>query len=154
MDLMGALLKCSNQEFDFPSISQNGNENRRDFNVSEAGSYSSARRVILNKVRISANGSFYGSNRNVRGFINLFMKTDDGEYKILTSVPIGGYLYRDDWGYFQGYQEIDINTISGVIEPRDDYSKLFRIQIEDKHGMCDQCDVFIKVNFILRVQIS
>ncbi|ATY70081.1 nuclear shuttle protein [Cow vetch latent virus] len=110
-----------------------------------------AGKVLLVSCSVSFNGSFYGANRNVRGQLQLSMMA--GVLRPIGFLPIGGYLYHNDYGYFQGQGIFNLDIESQYLKKDEDYTRLFVVTILNENGLDSGCDMKVFVVHNLRIKV-
>ncbi|QGV56712.1 nuclear shuttle protein [Milk vetch chlorotic dwarf virus] len=138
---------------DFPSLSSSSTEQQIRCCDTMKDKLQDSRRVLLVSCSVSFNGSFYGGNRNVRGQLQLSMEEDDGVLRPIGFIPIGGYLYHNDYGYYQGEKTFNLDVESQYLKADEDYNKLFVVNILNENGLDDRCDLKVFVVHTLRIKV-
>nr|AXG50860.1 putative nuclear shuttle protein [Subterranean clover stunt virus] len=151
-DWFHSALKTCTHVCDFSDIKASS---QQDFFCCDSmrGKLSEPRKVLLVSCFVSFTGSFYGSNRNVRGQFQLGMQQDDGVVRPIGYIPIGGYLYHDDYGYYQGEKTFNLDIESDYLKPDEDFWKRFTINIVNDKGLDDRCDVKCYVVHTMRIKV-
>nr|QCF28417.1 nuclear shuttle protein [Sophora yellow stunt virus] len=145
-------LRTCSHVCDFPTIN-NHSEQELFCCDGLGGKFKDARKVLLVSCAVSFTGSFYGNDRNVRGQIQLMMEQEDGVLRPIGFIPIGGYLYHNDYGYYQGEKTFNLNLESQYILAKDDYMERFVIKIVNDKGLDSNCDVKIYICHSMRIKL-
>lgn len=153
-DYLSSDFLTSSFRLDWPTIESEEKDNRKYVEVSDGGAkkFDQPRKVILHEVRVGLNGSFYGSNRNVRGVLQVSTVQSDGNTRALCFIPFGGYMYHDDYGYYEAAATIRVDQESGYVPIDEDWKTDVRVSIIDENGLTQNCDVTAYVVVVLRVK--
>nr|QIH29489.1 nuclear shuttle protein [Parsley severe stunt associated virus]QIH29490.1 nuclear shuttle protein [Parsley severe stunt associated virus] len=144
--------KTCSHVVDYPVITS---ENEQEIDCSDGlkNIFKEPRKVLLVSCVVSFNGSFYGNDRNVRGEVMLSMVQDDGVKRPVGFIPFGGYMYHNDYGYYEGREVINLDIESDYINADADYKKRFTIDVINCSGLEDRCDMKIYVICNMRIKM-
>ncbi|AHC72285.1 nuclear shuttle protein [Pea yellow stunt virus] len=151
-DWFASPVKTCTHVCDFPSLASNP---QQDIWCSDSmkDKLQDSRKVLLVSCQVSFNGSFYGGNRNVRGQLQLSMVEDDGVSRPIGYIPIGGYMYHNDYGYYEGQRTFNLDIESPFLKKEEDYWRKFTVTILNENGLDSLCDLKVFVVHTLRIKV-
>ncbi|ABP96961.1 putative nuclear shuttle protein [abaca bunchy top virus] len=153
MDWMESQFKTCTHGCDWKAIAPEAQDNIQVITCSDSGyGRKNPRKVLLRSIQIGFNGSFRGSNRNVRGFIYVSVRQDDGQMRPIMVVPFGGYGYHNDYYYFEGQSSTNCEIVSDYIPAGQDWSRDMEISISNSNNCNQECDIKCYVVCNLRIK--
>ncbi|AKO71085.1 nuclear shuttle protein [Banana bunchy top virus] len=97
MDWAESQFKTCTHGCDWKKISSDSADNRQYVPCVDSGAgRKSPRKVLLRSIEAVFNGSFSGNNRNVRGFLYVSIRDDDGEMDISSDYVAPGIDWSRD----------------------------------------------------------
>nr|ATS17316.1 nuclear shuttle protein [Pea necrotic yellow dwarf virus]QDF44125.1 nuclear shuttle protein [Pea necrotic yellow dwarf virus] len=151
-DWFASPLKTCSHVLDFPILAGNPQQAFRCCDTMK-GKLEEPRKVLLASCSVSFNGSFYGGNRNVRGRIQISMLEDDGVFRPIGFLPIGGYLYHNDYGYYEGQKTFMLEMESPYLRKDEDYERPFTVTVINDNGLDVSCDLKVVVVHTMRIKV-
>nr|QBM00794.1 nuclear shuttle protein [Faba bean necrotic stunt virus] len=151
-DWFSSPLKTCTHVCDFPSLAGNPQQEIMCCD-SMKDKLNDSRKVLLVSCSVSFNGRIYGGNRNVRGQLQISMMEDDGVCRPIGYLPIGGYLYHNDYGYYEGEKTFNLDIESQYLKKDEDYRRKFVITVLNENGLDTQCDLKMFIVHSLRIKV-
>ncbi|AKO71008.1 nuclear shuttle protein [Banana bunchy top virus] len=153
MDWAESQLKTCTHGCDWKKISSDSADNRQYVPCVDSGAgRKSPRKVLLRSIEAVFNGSFSGNNRNVREFLYVSIRDDDGEMRPVLIVPFGGYGYHNDFYYFEGKGKVECDISSDYVAPGIDWSRDMEVSICNSNNCNELCDLKCYVVCSLRIK--
>nr|AHF48344.1 nuclear shuttle protein [Cardamom bushy dwarf virus] len=153
MDWVDSQYKTCTHGCDWKKISAEARENLQEVTCTDSGEgRKNPRRVLLRSITVGFNGSFRGNNRNVRGFIYLSIRQDDGHMRPVLILPFGGYGYHNDFYYFEGKGEVNCDIASDYIPAGVDWHRDMEVSVSNSNNCDEYCDMKCYIVCSLRIK--